>query len=109
MSDKVDLRVDWCSYQAAKYAVEHWHYSERMPKSKIVHIGAWENGNFIGCVLFNVSANNNLGKPYGLSAQEVVELVRIAMREHKSTITKIVSISIGMLRRQSPGLRLIVS
>ena len=48
MSDKVDLRLDWCSYEAAKYAVEHWHYSKRMPKSKLAKIGVWEDGEFIG-------------------------------------------------------------
>lgn len=25
--EKPVLRLDWCSYRAAKYAVEHWHYS----------------------------------------------------------------------------------
>lgn len=27
-SPKPELRLDWCSYQAAKYAVEYWHYSQ---------------------------------------------------------------------------------
>jgi hypothetical protein len=43
MSDKVDLKVDFCSYEAAKYAVEHWHYSKTMPAGKTVKIGAWED------------------------------------------------------------------
>lgn len=106
---KVDLRVDWCSHEAAKYAVEHWHYSRCMPKSKIVHVGAWENGQFIGVVLFNVLANNNIGKPYGLHNTEVCELVRVALREHQSPVSRITSIAVKMLKRQSPGLRLIVS
>ena len=106
---KVDLRVDWCSYEAAKYAVEKWHYSHTMPKSKIVHIGAWEDKQFVGVVLFNVSANNNIGKPYGLQSTEVCELVRVALREHQTPVSRIVSIAMKMLKRQSPGLRLIVS
>jgi len=105
----VDLRVDWCSYQAAKWAVEHWHYSRAMPKSKIVHLGVWEDGAFVGCVLFNVSANNNIGKPYGLSMTEVCELVRVALKEHQSPVSQVVTIAVKMLKRQSPGLRLIVS
>jgi len=48
MSDKVDLRLDWCSHAAAKYAVEHWHYSKTMPVSKRVNIGVWEGEKFIG-------------------------------------------------------------
>lgn len=109
MSDKVALRVDWCSYEAAKYAVEHWHYSKRMPKSKIVHIGVWEDGVFIGCVLFNVSANNNIGKPYNLTQTQVCELVRVALTKHKSQVSEIVARAMKMLKKQSPGLRLVVS
>ncbi len=35
----VDLRVDWCSHKAAKYAVTHWHYSRTMPSGKLAKIG----------------------------------------------------------------------
>jgi len=31
MSDKVELKLDWCSYEAAKFAVEHWHYNANPP------------------------------------------------------------------------------
>ena len=43
----MNLHLDWCSHKAAKYAVEHWHYSKRMPKSKLVKIGVWENNVFV--------------------------------------------------------------
>jgi len=109
MSDKINLRLDWCSHEAAKYAVEHWHYSMCMPKSKIVKIGVWENDKFIGVILFNVSANNNLGKPYGLEQTQVCELVRVALTRHIGSVTRIISLSVKMLRKHSPGLRLIVS
>ena len=49
---KVDLRVDWCSYEAAKYAVEHWHYSRSMPVGKLLTVGVWENGEFVGAVIY---------------------------------------------------------
>ncbi len=39
----VDLRVDWCSHKAAKYAVTHWHYSQTMPMRPLVKIGGWED------------------------------------------------------------------
>lgn len=55
----VDLRVDWCSYQAAKYAVEHWHYSKAMPTPPAHYIGVWENAAFVGCVIFGRGSNNN--------------------------------------------------
>lgn len=109
MSNKVDLRLDWCSYEAAKYAVEHWHYSKVMPYGSSVKIGVWENSQFIGCVVFSHGATPNIGKPYGLSQFQICELTRIAMSLHLTPITKILSLSIKMLKRQSPSIKLIVS
>jgi len=106
---KVDLRLDWCSYEAAKYAVEHWHYSRSMPTPPVVKIGVWESGIFIGVVLFSRGANNNLGKPYKLDFLQVCELTRVALNSHISSVSRIVSIAIKMLKRNAPKLRLIVS
>lgn len=108
MSD-VDLRVDWCSHEAAKYAVEKWHYSKRMPKSKLVKIGAWENGRFIGAVIFGVGATPEIGKEFDLTSSQMCELVRVALTKHEVQTSQIVARAIAMLRQQSPELRLIVS
>ena len=108
MSD-VDLVVAPCSHEAAKYAVEKWHYSHTMPKSKLVKFGAWENGEFIGAVIFGVGATSDLVKGYGLKPTEGCELVRVALKHHKSTVTSIVSQSIKQLKQSQKGLRLIVS
>lgn len=103
------LRLDWCSHQAAKYAVEHWHYSGCMPVGKMVSIGVWEDGQYIGCVLFSRGANNNIGRPYHLEQTDVCELTRIALSAHQAPVSRIASIAIGMVRKQSPGVRLLVS
>lgn len=105
----VTLKLDWCSHEAAKYAVEHWHYSACMPKSKIVKIGVWEDDLFIGVVLFGVGATGDLVKSYGLKPTQGCELVRIALRTHLTPVSRILTIAIKMLKKQSPELRLIVS
>lgn len=109
MSSKPELRLDWCSHQAAKYAVEHWHYSKRMPSSKMVNIGVWENEKFIGAVIFGIGANNNIGNAYKVKQTDICELVRVALTVHVSPVSKIVAIAVKMLRRQSSGIRVIVS
>jgi hypothetical protein len=106
---KPTLRLDWCTHEAAKYAVEHWHYSRSMPAGKLVRVGVWEGGTFAGSVLFGRGANRNAGSPYGLASTEIAELVRVALRAHSHPVSRIVSIAIRLLRRQSPGLRLIFS
>jgi hypothetical protein len=110
MSSSPELKLDWCSHDAAKYAVMRWHYSRRMPNSKLVRIGVWEGTRFCGAILYGVGANRHIASPFGLDATQVCELVRVALapgRQHPTS--KCVAISLKLLRRQSPGLRLIVS
>lgn len=106
---KPELRLDWCSYEAAKYAVEHWHYSGRMPIGRMVRVGVWEAGEYVGCVLFARGSNPSISSVIGLDMVEVCELVRVALREHGTPVTRIVSIALQMLKQKAPGLRAVVS
>ena len=106
---KSELKIDWATHQAARYACLNWHYSKRMPRFKTVKVGAWENGQFIGVVLFGWGATPDLVKRYGLKMQEGCELRRVALREHKAPVSRIMALAIRFLKRSSPGLRLIVS
>lgn len=103
------LNVDFATHQSAKFACENWHYSKCVPVGKLVKIGAWENGDFIGVVLFGRGATPNLGRPYNMTQTECVELVRIAMREHKTPVSKIVSIALRFLKKTNPNIKLVVS
>lgn len=103
------LKIDWCTHEAASHSVERWHYSKQIPSGKLVKIGVWEDERFVGSVIFGRGANNHIGTPFGLTSTEVAELVRVALRDHVSPVSRIVSIALRMFRRQSPGIRLIVS
>ncbi len=103
------LRLDWATHAAAKYACEKWHYSQSIPKSKLVKIGAWENGIFIGCLIYSYGATPQIGSPYGLKMIEVCELTRVALTRHASPVSRIMAISLTMLRRHCPGLKLVIS
>lgn len=78
-----------------------------MPQS--VKIGVWENFEFIGAVIFNRGACGTLGNPYGLKSTETCELVRVALKKHKTPVSKILKIAINFLKKKNSGLRLIVS
>ena len=105
----MNLRLDWCSYEAAKHAVMNWHYSKTMPFGKTLKIGVWEYNKFIGVVLYGYSSTPNVAKGAKLKQQEIVELTRVALNNHKSSVSKIISISIKMLKYSNPGLKLVVS
>ena len=105
-----DLRLDFCSHDAAKHAVLRWHYSRTMPKAQLLKIGVWEDDKFRGAILFGLGANRHLARPFGLRDTQACELVRVALapgRHHPTS--RCVAISLRLLRRQSPGLRLVVS
>lgn len=106
---KANLRVDWATHEAAKYACENWHYSKCIPKSKLAKFGVWESSVFKGAIIYGVGATSDLVKRYGLLPEEGCELVRIALKDHETTVSRIISISIRQLKKTFPGLRLVVS
>jgi len=109
MLGKPELKIDWASHEAAKYACENWHYSECLPAGKLVKVGVWENGKYIGVVLFSRGANNTLGAPYGLSQTECCELTRIALTKHDSQVSRVMKLAFVFLKKNSPGLKMIIS
>jgi hypothetical protein len=106
---EVKLHLDWCSYKAAKFAVEHWHYSKRLPVGKSVKIGVWENNKYIGCVIFSLGNNRHIGDKFNLSMFEICELTRVALTTHITHVTRIISISIRLLKKHSPNIKAILS
>ncbi len=110
MTTKPPLKLDWCSHKAAKFAVMRWHYSRAMPASKIARLGVWEGKRFVGAIIYGVGANRHIARPFGLADTEACELVRVALAPGRAHPTsRALGISLRLIKRQSPGLRLIVS
>lgn len=109
MISKKELKLAWADVKAARFACEKWHYSGRLPSGKLMIVGVWEAGEYVGAVIFGRGANNNIGTRYGLAQDQVCELVRVALRDHFHPVSRIVSIALKMIRSEAPGLRLVVS
>jgi hypothetical protein len=109
MQDKVSLKIDWATHESTKYACTNWHYSKCLPTGKIVKVGVWENTRFIGVVLFSRGASPFLLEKYAISQHEGCELTRIALSNHKTPVSRIVTIALKFLLKSCPGLRLVVS
>ena len=108
-SAKPKLKIDWATHEAAKFACENWHYSRCLPAGKLVKVGAWEDGKFIGVVLFGRGASPTLGAKFSLGQEECVELVRIALRKHQTQVSRISAIAMRFLKKSNEGLRLVIS
>ncbi|WP_395175062.1 hypothetical protein [Roseibium alexandrii] len=103
------LKLGFVDHKAALFACKKWHYSNSVPAGKVIRIGVWENDAFIGVVLFSRGATTQIGSPYGLEQTEICELTRVALGEHKTAVSRIVAIAFRLLRKNSPGLRMVIS
>lgn len=105
----MNLRLDYCSHQAAEFACKHWHYSKTIPCGKLVKFGVWEDEKFIGAIIYGRGATPQIGSPYGLLQTQICELVKIALTNHKTPVSKMIGISLKLLRKQNSGLKMVVS
>jgi hypothetical protein len=80
-----------------------------MPAGKLVKIGVWEHNRYVGVVIYGRGANQYLPKHLGVKVTECCELVRVALNKHKTPTTKIISISLKMLQKSNPGIKIVYS
>jgi len=106
---KTKLKIDWATFEAARYACINWHYSKCLPVGKLIKIGVWEDDAYIGVVLFGRGANKSLCSKFGLNQTECCELVRVALTNHKTEVSRIVRIALIFLKKYVKGMRLVVS
>lgn len=109
MSSRPELKLDWCDAKAMRFACEKWHYSKCTPVNKLAKVGVWEGGSFRGVIVFGVGASAVVHRQFSVSRFEVCELVRVALATHIHEVSKMIAISIRLLKRQSPRIRVIVS
>jgi hypothetical protein len=69
----------------------------------------WEDQAFVGAVVFGSGATPMLHRPFSLAPEEVCELVRVALCDHLTPVSRVLAIATKMLARAMPGLRLVVS
>lgn len=109
MPMRIELKIDWATYEAAKYACETWHYSKCIPKSKQNRIGVWEDNKFIGVVMVGNSSGCTALDFLGLDQFSGAELTRVALNSHKTPVSRIVSIALKFIKKKNPKLRAIIS
>jgi hypothetical protein len=108
-SARPELRLDWCGLDAAKYACERWHYSKCCSVGRQNFVGVWEGEKFIGAVVFARSSSTEIGTAFGCTQWTSIELSRVALTGHLTPVSRVLGISIRMLQRRNPGLRIVVS
>ena len=74
-----------------------------------MRVGVWEEGTFIGAIVFGCGASPCPGDQFGVKTIEVCELSRVALRAHALPVTRIIKVAMNFLRRGAPGIRIVVS
>lgn len=107
---KASLRVGPVSHTAALFAVKRWHYLGSVPAGQRSLHGVWEDGKYVGVVIFSSGANQGMGLPQGLrEPHRACELTRVALGSHATPVSRILRIAIKQMAEFSPGIKIIVS
>lgn len=103
------MRLEKASHKAIVYACMNFHYAKSIPAS-IVSYSVFNNiGEWCGVICYGLGANNNMSKTYNLKQGQVLELVRMALNGKQESTTKAMAISIKLLKKNAPLVKLIVS
>ena len=103
------MRLEKASHKAIKYACLNFHYAKSVPNVGLAYNVFNNNNEWCGVICFGIGATNNIGRPYGLSQGQIVELVRMALNGKQENTTKAMSIAIRLLKKDAPNVKLIVS
>lgn len=103
------MRLEIASSKAIKYACMNFHYAKAVPVNTFGYSVFSEKNEWCGVVLFSLGANKNLSKFFNLNQGEVVELVRMALNGKHNTTSKVLALSIKLLKKQLPLAKIIVS
>jgi hypothetical protein len=97
------------SYKAIKYACLKFHYAKTVP---VVDIGfsVFNNNNeWCGCIVFGGGANYKLGNAYNCVSGQFLELTRMALNGKQESTSKVLSLSIKMIKKYKPLVKLLIS
>lgn len=106
--EQVEWEMELTDHSVAKYFCETYHYSRTAPASQYKFLFK-ENGIPVGVILFGKGANRNIAKPYGLEMENVLELTRVAFKEHHNYLSMYISKAIKHIKNIDKNLKLIVS
>lgn len=104
----MSLVIKQIEHKVAKQACKDFHYSKSAPNSSY-KFGVWENGKFIGVVLYGKGANNMMARHFNLEWSEILELTRVALDKHTAPVSQIVMMTIKEIKRLDSKIKLIVS
>ena len=104
------MNLKKASKKAIKYSCINFHYSKTIPAGATYGYSVFNNQNiWSGTILYGRGGNPSIAKPYGLKHGNVIELVRMALNGKQESTSKALAISLRLLKKDCPTVKLIVS
>lgn len=103
------MKLEIASHKAIKYACINFHYAKAVPVNTFGYSVFNDKNQWCGVILYGTGANNNLANNYNLSQGQVIELVRVALNGKQESTSKSLAISIKLIKKDLPLIKLLVS
>ena len=103
------MRLEKASGRAIRYACLNFHYSHAVPAIRLGYSVFNDNNEWCGVILYSNGANPRIAKEYGLVQGQVIELVRVALNGKQEHTSQALGISLKMLKKDAPAVKLVVS
>jgi len=105
----VDYSIKPATPRMIDHACKNFHYSQSIPCGRKVAFAIFEEGAFIGVIIYSLGANNNLAKSFHMEQGDVVELTRIALKKHRNFVSLYIARTLKDLKLISPRVQIVVS
>lgn len=103
------MRLEKASTKAVNYACKMFHYAKSVPVNTTGFSVFNDKNEWCGVVLFGSGANNNLASGIGLNQGQALELVRMALNGKHGTTSKVMAMSLKLIKKQLPLCKLLIS
>lgn len=103
------MRLEKASYKAIKYACLKFHYAKSVPVNVFGYSVFNEKKEWCGVVLYGTGATPNISNPYKLKQGQVIELVRMALNGKQKNTSKVLALSLKLIKKDLPLVKLVVS
>lgn len=103
------MRLEVASKEAIDYACKYFHYAKKTPIATCSYSVFNDNNEWCGVIIYGRGNNKDIGTRYNLSQGQIVELLRVALNGKQEQTSKALSISLRLLKKDNPLVKLVVS
>lgn len=97
------------THDEIKFACMTYHYSRCVPSVSYGYNVFNDKYEWCGVILFGTGATPNIGKPFGMEQENVLELVRVALNGLQPCTSECVAAALKRLHEDAPQVKIVVS